>query len=142
MTETVAHFEVEREIVRRRGVKNDITDHKVKKNIFEVKELLELEVPSGRVIKTGSDTTQIIRCKMKGKDEGKPTFPCSFGKFPYFGICDSSSDINMASYEVYEEIKHEVCNGELEIIDTTIILSNSKRISGHYSLCAVLCKFV
>lgn len=77
-----------------------------KKGVNELKELMEPDLPKNNVIQLERETTRIIKGRLKGKDVGKPIIPCSFGKFKYRGICDATCDINMISYEMYDEIRY------------------------------------
>ena len=74
-----------------------------KRGTNELKELMEPDFPRNNMIQLEKDTTRIINGKLKGKDVGKPVIPCSFGKYNYRGICDTHCDINMISYEMYNE---------------------------------------
>ena len=89
---------------------------------------MEPDFPRNNLIQLERETARIIKGRLKGKDVGKPIIPCSFGKYNYRGICDASCDINMISYEMYNEIKYEVSRPEIEVIDMTIMLGNSTSI--------------
>ena len=96
----------------------------IKSNIGIVKELMEPEEVDDEVVVLDPEAARLIDGRSTGKDGGKPRIPISFAGVTYIGLCDLSATINIMPYSIYELIRYELDEPELEPTNTTVMLSN------------------
>ena len=93
------------------------------KTYNDKKEQQNQELVEG-TIKLNQEATKVVTGKTEGRSFGRPVLPCSFGGTSYYGLCDLGSSINVIPYELYLEIKNEICAPDIELVDMSIKLAD------------------
>ena len=78
----------------------------------------------GNVVKLEQDATRLATGNVQNKGFGKPVLPCSFGGSSYYGLCDIGSSINVNPYDLYLQIKSEMCAPDIELVHMSIVLAD------------------
>ena len=96
----------------------------IKANIAVLKDLMGARMVDNEVVLLDRETSAFVEGRVRGDETSKPMIPIYSGETFLFGICDPVSTINIMPSSLYEELRYNLNNLDVELDDTIIKLSN------------------
>ena len=96
----------------------------IKANIDVLKDLMEARTVDNEVVMLDRETSEYVEGRVRGNETSKPMTPIYCGETFLYGLCDPVSTLNIMPSSLYEELRYNLNNPDVEPVDTIIQLSN------------------